>query len=228
MKNIDISQEHRELLFSIPLFRDLDKKIKEQLLDVLDYKIVEIEVNEIFANQGDLCKSLFVLLKGRLKVDIIDSNGSEVLIEHLIAPRAFATPHLFKQDSRLPATFTAIEETTILIATKESAFDLISKNPHILKSFLKVSGNCNACTTARLDILSKKTIRERLIVYFSKHNKIGETTFSIPHSLTQLAEYINVSRPALSTEFNKMEKEGLIKRIEKNVIELEKSFRIYI
>ena len=31
-------------------------------------------------------------------------------------------------------------------------------------------------------------------------------------TLTQLADYINVTRPALSTEFNKMEKEGLIIR----------------
>ena len=40
------------------------------------------------------------------------------------------------------------------------------------------------------------------------------------HSQIQLAQYLNVSRPALSTEINKLEKEGLIKRKGKNRIEL--------
>ena len=42
------------------------------------------------------------------------------------------------------------------------------------------------------------------------------------HTLTKLAEYINVTRPALSTEFNKMEKEGILKRKEGNYIELNR------
>ena len=46
------------------------------------------------------------------------------------------------------------------------------------------------------------------------------STIKLTHTITQLAEYINVTRPALSTEFNKMEKEGIITRKENNYIEL--------
>lgn len=41
--------------------------------------------------------------KGTLEVNIIDANANEVLIEYIESPRAFATPHLFKKDNRLPA-----------------------------------------------------------------------------------------------------------------------------
>lgn len=48
----------------------------------------------------------------------------------------------------------------------------------------------------------------------------GSSIVKLTHTITQLAEYINVTRPALSTEFNKMEKEGIIRRKENNYIEL--------
>lgn len=48
----------------------------------------------------------------------------------------------------------------------------------------------------------------------------GTSTIKLTHTITQLAEYINVTRPALSTEFNKMEKEGIITRKGNNNIEL--------
>ena len=40
-----------------------------------------------------------VLLEGKLRVDIIDGLGNEVMIEYIVAARAFATPHLFSSDA---------------------------------------------------------------------------------------------------------------------------------
>ena len=220
MKVIEFNDYYKNILFSIPLFRDLSSQIKEKLIQKLDFGLYHIQYNEIVAEQGEACSRLYILLKGELEVNIIDANGNEVLIENIIAPRAFATPHLFKEDNRFPATFKTIKESILLTATKDSTFRLISECPDVLKSFLCVSGKCNICTTVRLDILSRKTIRERIIVYLFKKLTKGTNIIKMGHTLTQLAEYLNVTRPALSTEFNKMEKEGLIKRISDGNIEL--------
>lgn len=220
MKVIEFNDYYKNILFSIPLFRDLSSQIKEKLIQKLDFGLYHIQNNEIVAEQGEACSRLYILLKGELEVNIIDANGNEVLIENIIAPRAFATPHLFKEDNRFPATFKTIKESILLTATKDSTFRLISECPDVLKSFLCVSGKCNICTTVRLDILSRKTIRERIIVYLFKKLTKGTNIIKMGHTLTQLAEYLNVTRPALSTEFNKMEKEGLIKRISDGNIEL--------
>lgn len=220
MKAINFNSHYEEVLFSIPLFNDLPNYIKNEIIGKLDFRLNEIDENTVILEQGNVCCNLYILLEGRLEVNIIDANGNEVLIEHIEAPRAFATPHLFKKDNRFPATFKTLEKSVLLTATKDSTFNLISKYPDILKNFLCISGNCNVCTTTRLDILSRKTIRERIIVYLFKRLEKNSSTAKITHTLTQLAEYINVTRPALSTEFNKMEKEGLIKRIDNNCVEL--------
>lgn len=220
MKIIEFNDYYRDILFSIPLFRDLNSYIKKRLIQELDFGLYRIQNNEIVAEQGKACFRLYILLKGELEVNIIDANGNEVLIENIVAPRAFATPHLFKEDNRFPATFKTIEESILLTATKDSTFRLISEYPDILRNFLCVSGKCNVCTTMRLDVLSRKTIRERILVYFLKKLDKNSNVIKMSHTLTQLAEYLNVTRPALSTEFNKMEKEGLIKRMSEGNIEL--------
>ena len=217
MRKITLTDEYKEQLFLIPLFRDLPLNIKHSLLDRLDISVYEVNKKDIIATQGTLCKKLYVLLEGKLRVDIIDGLGNEVMIEYIVAPRAFATPHLFSSDGTLPATFTAIEDGILLTASKESMFKLISEEPKILHNFLCITGNCNVCTVTRLKTLSRKTVRERFVVYLLEHRKKNTTTVNIIHNQATLAEYLNVTRPALSKEINKMIKEGIIEMEGKTV-----------
>lgn len=210
MEQTPLTDEYREILFSIPLFADLPDNIKFSVFNKLDYKLYEIEEEEIIARQNTPCKHLFILLKGELQVDIIDVWGNKVKIEEIIAPRAFATPHLFSKDSTLPATFTVIEEGLLLKATKESVFKIISEEPDLLKSFLCITGNCNKCTVTRLHALQHKNIRNRFVVYLLGKSLRNNDTVYIEHNQVQLADYLCVSRPALSKEINKMIKEQLI------------------
>lgn len=171
MKSLSFDTYYKDKLLSIPLFNDLSSSLKNEILKKLDFKLYEYEEDTVIIEQGNICGNLYILLEGVLEVHIIDANGNEVLIEHIEAPRTFATPHLFKKDNRFPATFKTVERSVLLTATKDSTFGLISKHPDILKSFLCVSGNCNVCTTLRLDVLSRKTIRERILVYLLKRLK---------------------------------------------------------
>ena len=55
------------------------------------------------------------------------------------------------------------------------------------------------CTVTRLRILSYKMLRSRLVYYFMEH-KISPDTALLEHNQVQLAEYLGVTRPALSKE----------------------------
>lgn len=211
MTPILFTSEHEQLLYKIPLFRDLPKDVQLSLVGKLDYTVYRIEKNEVAIRQDSLCKHLYIILKGKLRVTIIDAMGNEVLIEYIEAPRAFGTPHLFRADGRHPATFTAMEDGICLMASKESTFQLISEYPEILKRFLCISTNCNKCTAIRLRALSQKNLRKRFVVYlFDRLKSAGNSVVEVEHNQVQLADYLCVTRPALSKEINKMIKEGLI------------------
>lgn len=211
MDKLECTEEIKELLFSIPLFKNLPLNVKKTLLEKLCCRFYRICKKEVIARQNTPCKWLYVLLKGRLKVDIIDALGNDILVEYIIAPKTFATPHLFSADNTLPATFTSLEEGILLMATKESLFRLFSEEPGILRNFLHISGNCTHCTVKRLHMLSYKSVRGRITAYLMEHKKPGEEMVIMEHNQQQLAEYLGVTRPALSKEINKMAKEGLVR-----------------
>lgn len=79
------------------------------------------------------------------------------------------SPFQFKQ--YVASYFTALEDSVVLMATKDSTFKVISQDPQVLHNFLCIAGNCNICTVSRLKPLSRKTVRERFIVYLFEHKK---------------------------------------------------------
>ena len=198
-------------IFTIPLFRNFTKEMQEEVLKRLDYRIDEYPKGEIIIRQGAVCKYLHLLLKGKLHVDVIDVSGNEVRVETIHAPRTFATPHIFAEKNAFPATFTVVEDVTLLRATKESVFALMNRMPLFLQNFLSVSTGCNKCTLTRLRVLTFRSIRTRFIYYLFCRIKDGSDTIELDeHNLVQLADYLGVTRPALSKEIKKLTEEGHI------------------
>lgn len=205
-----LTERQINLIYKLPLFSGLTDEVRLTLLEKLDYTVAHVYKGETIIRQNTVCAHLLILLEGNLEVNIIDITGNYIKVENIIAPRAFATPHLFDDHNIYPATFSVIEDGVLLKATKDSVFNLISSNPELLKNFLRITGNCNACTVSRLRNLSYKSIRSRFVFYLFEH-KANNHTSEMGHNQTQLANYIGVSRPALANEMSKMEKEGLIK-----------------
>ena len=69
----------------------------------------------------------------------------------------------------------------------------------------------NLILNQKIEIISKRTIRERLMTYLmiqSKRNNSYE--FEIPFNRQELADYLGVDRSAMSAEIGRMGKDGLI------------------
>lgn len=65
----------------------------------------------------------------------------------------------------------------------------------------------------RLEVLSKKTIRDRLLAYFdilSKRNIVKE--FDLPMTYTQMASFLGVDRSAMAREIKQLELDRIITR----------------
>ena len=198
-------------IFTIPLFRNFTKEMQSEVLERLDYRIDEYPKGEVIIRQGTVCKYLHLLLEGKLYVDVIDVSGNEVRVETIHAPRSFATPHIFAEKNLFPATFTVVEDVTLLRATKESVFALMNSMPLFLQNFLCVSTSCNKCTLTRLRVLTFRSIRARFIYYLFSNMKDDSDTIALEeHNLVQLAEYLGITRPALSKEIKKLVDEGHI------------------
>ena len=74
---------------------------------------------------------------------------------------------------------------------------------------------------AIMKVLSKRTIRDKLLTYFSiLSNKNYNKIITIPYSLTTLADYLSVDRSAMMRELKSLSDEGFIIKESKNKIKL--------
>ena len=64
----------------------------------------------------------------------------------------------------------------------------------------------------RIQILSKRTLRKKLLTYFSQcvRDTGGKREFTLPFDRAGMADYLGSDRAALSRELSQMKKEGLL------------------
>jgi CRP-like cAMP-binding protein len=81
---------------------------------------------------------------------------------------------------------------------------------------------------ALCEILTKPTIRERLIIYLEIMSKNkGSQTIKTGMTQRELASYLNVSRLCLCTEMNELRKEGVLDYRGKEITILKNSKVLY-
>ena len=70
----------------------------------------------------------------------------------------------------------------------------------------------------RIELLTKKNIRDKLLTYFNllSTRKLSKT-FSLPFSLTDLADYLSVDRSAMMRELSHLKEEGFIEKKRKHL-----------
>ena len=66
----------------------------------------------------------------------------------------------------------------------------------------------------RIEILSQKSFRDKILSYFRilSQNSFSKT-FTLPFSLTDIADYLSVDRSAMMRELSHLKEEGFIEKI---------------
>ena len=65
----------------------------------------------------------------------------------------------------------------------------------------------------RIELLTKRSIRDKLIGYFTMLSTRNlSKSFSLPFSLTDLADYLSVDRSAMMRELKLLKEEGFIEK----------------
>lgn len=70
----------------------------------------------------------------------------------------------------------------------------------------------------RIELLTKRSTREKILAYFSyvSKGKINKS-FRIPFSYTDLADYLNVDRSAMTREIRSLVEDGFIEKDNRNI-----------
>ena len=155
------------------------------------------------------------MLSGKVIIELSDAWVNYCVISGVEKGGAFAEAYACVPGSLMLQHVTAYEKSEILFIDIRALLETDGvKNKaqlKLLKNLLTVCASKNLKLSSRMLNITPKTIRARLMSYFSECVKTsGSYKFEIPYDRRQLADYLGVDRSALSAELSKMQKDGLI------------------
>lgn len=82
----------------------------------------------------------------------------------------------------------------------------------LVQNMLRLMSDKAQALSQRVDVLSRRSIREKLLCYFRQlSEQAGSNTFTLPFSLSTLADYIATDRSAMMRELKRLREEGTIR-----------------
>lgn len=156
-----------------------------------------------------------IVQHGQVSIVRMDENGNRSILENINENSVFGDVLSF---------YGSDKDSVIAVCTKDCEIMFIDFY-HITKRCSKACRHHSILVqnmfnliveramdlSERVDILSQRTTKEKLLCYFrSCASPAGE--FTLPFSLSALAEYLSVDRSAMMREIKKMKVEGIIEQ----------------
>lgn len=161
------------------------------------------------------CQKVGLLYHGCVSINRINADGSLDMLEYIEDSGIFGAAFSFFEH----------DDEFIVLCEKDCAILFVDKS-HITK---RCSNACahhsivieNLLTfmskkivnlTEKVDILSHRTIRDKLLCYFRMQTaKAGTNSFQLPFSFLALANYLCIDRSAMMRELKKMKEDAIIR-----------------
>lgn len=195
------------------LFDGINTRNREKLLKLLETHPLHFTKNTSLFSMVQGESSIGFVMHGYLQIIKIDNNGTRTIIEEVLDEDTFHTRLLsFNQNDY---DIIAKEDTELILIDYESIFQMEENNKEYYLQFIKNLLQITIAKTEekneRIEILTQKTIRNRLLKYFSiTSSKHGSKFIYLPFNFTDLADYLAVDRCAMSRELKNLKEEGFI------------------
>ena len=216
----DFLQKYIPLLKKVTLFENIKDADMLSMLKCLGARIHSYKKGEILLMAGDTVSSVGIVLSGQAHVVREDIDGNQMIVTELQECDLFGETFACIEAKHCPVTVEAITDCNIMWIDYHrvitSCSSACSFHTRLIGNMLRLIAFKNLRLNRRLEILAKRSIRERLLAYLELQAEgAGSSSFSIPFDRNKLADYLCTDRSAMSRELGKMRDEGILE-FEKN------------
>ena len=202
-----------------PLFSGIAFSDFELLLNCLAAKTAVYKKDEVILLSGDTANFVGLILAGSVRIIKESANGDITIVTELGITEAFGEELACAGIAQSPVTILAADRAEILFINYRKAVtsctNACSFHSRLIGNMLKMIAQKNLILNQKIEILSKRTTRDKLLCFFDMQRGSAKK-FSISFNREELAQYLCVDRSAMSNELCKMRDDGLIKFYKSN------------
>lgn len=197
-----------------PLFAGMTPEECYRAADFFSLSEKDYLKDTILVSPGQGMTYFGIVLCGSVTVYMDDLDGNQMIMAHVGEGESFgeALCYLQVQDAPIYAAAVCHARVAWLSAHRlrnPSLSDPLS--PLLVHRFIAMLSRRALHMNDRIQVLSKKTLREKLVTFFTQcEHQFGSRTFRIPFSRYDLSVYLGTNRSALSRELSRMKQEGMI------------------
>lgn len=203
-----------EVIKDNPLFSGIGYNDFENMFQCIEARMQSYKKDDIILMSGDTVYLVGLILSGRVKIIKEDMDGNITIFTELSVSELFGEVFACAGIEHSPVTVQASRKSEVLfinykkiITTCSSACGFHSK---LIENMLRLIAKKNLMLNQKIEILSKRTTREKLLMFFDMQRGMAKR-FTIPYNREEMARYLCVDRSAMSNELCKMRDVGLIK-----------------
>jgi len=196
------------MLENVPLFSGLPK---EALAEIEQHGSVKsYKKHVIVINQDDETYSLYVILKGSVKVFVSGEDGREAVLNHQQAGDYFGDLALIDKQPRVASVMTT-EPSKFMIISREDFLKCLSKNPEIAINLIKPM-------TSRIRMLAKNVSSLALLDVYGRvartlldqSEEQGDVLVTEKLTQQEIADMVGASRAMVSRILKDLKEGGYI------------------
>ncbi|MBR1865936.1 MAG: Crp/Fnr family transcriptional regulator [Lachnospiraceae bacterium] len=208
-------------LVQTELFKEISQESIMKMMRCSKAIQKEYEAGQYIFREEDKPEFLYLILQGRVSVVKDFASGRQDILYVASAGSVFGEDFFQSGQTRYWFDAIAEEPATLLLLPWRFFFGFCSNacehHQQINKNMLEILSEKNSYMTKKAHILSSTTLREKISVWLLENARDNEV--ELPMNREQMAAYLGVTRPSLSRELMKMQKENRI-LLEKNSIKI--------
>ena len=208
-------KRYMTVLQTCGLFAGIAENQLLPMLSCLRATVRTYEKNQVILSEGDTADRIGVVLSGAVQLVRVDYYGNRSILTELQPAGMFGESFACADVARMPVDVVATEKSDVLFIDAKRILHVCSSacgfHNQLIYNLMKLVATKNLIFHQKLEIISKRSTREKLMTYLMMQAKQqNSNSFTVLFDRQELADYLEVDRSGLSAELSKLRKEGVL------------------
>lgn len=208
-------EKYFEILRACPLFENISQQDIPGMLACLGATAKEYSKKQVIFARGQPARYVGVVLSGSVRIEQLDYSGQRSIVGTCRPAGIFAESFACAGGTPLPVSAVCARDSNILLIDSARIMSPCDSSCHfhrqLIYNLVKIIAAKNVRFHRKLDIVSRRTTREKLLAYLSYMAAENDSrSFYIPFGRQELADYLEVDRSGLSMRISRLKKEGML------------------